>query len=510
MRVDDSYAEYVAARWSALYRLAVLLVGEDAADEVTQEALVRAYVTWPHRPEDDPPDEHVTALLARLALTTTPVPTLAGLPEAEALTARQRVVVVLRCFELLDDHEIARSIGCGRELVVTDAAEALALLRASESDLGDALTRAADTVAVPLPPVEALLAGGRDARRRSSRRVRRRAAAVASVLLLALAIGSFLQAHPLGSSAPGGPIPATLASLPTGKAPRTAYAERRTLHLAGGKSVLLPASPTAIAAADGGWYVSFANGTILRVDSRTLVTRLVTDTAAGPAVTDRLGRYAAWLAAAPGPPLVVVEPTDPHRTGSSIRTQRFPDCCDGPLHVDGITPTGDVVVSFPVASRAWLWQPPGTFPALLGGVRQIAGIGNGVVHQVTPTDLVVYKFPYDFVVGKLEGDAFLATEEVWANAADFADPRGRRVVYADDAGRIQVGRRRAREDAHDLRLRLPGLSQGYRAIRWEDEDHVLLDVADGSLPRGGLVRCDARNGACEIVVRFDGPHLLAQ
>lgn len=44
MEVDESFAEYVAARWSMLYRLAVLLAGEDDADEVTQAGLVRAYL----------------------------------------------------------------------------------------------------------------------------------------------------------------------------------------------------------------------------------------------------------------------------------------------------------------------------------------------------------------------------------------------------------------------------------------------------------------------------------
>jgi hypothetical protein len=100
-----------------------------------------------------------------------------------------------------------------------------------------------------------------------------------------------------------------------------------------------------------------------------------------------------------------------------------------------------------------------------------------------------------------------------ARDADFADPLGHRVVYADDSGEIHVRERvlhgRARRASSDVRLQLPTLDQGFAAVRWEDDDHVLLDVADASQPHGALVRCDVGTGACELAARFDRPHLLA-
>jgi DNA-directed RNA polymerase specialized sigma24 family protein len=516
MQVDESYADYVAARWSVLYRLAALMVGEDRADDVAQAALVRAYLTWPRGHEHDLADEQVKAILARVALTVAPVPSEVSDPDRSlaALPRRQRVVLVLRCFEFLSDADVARILGCGHEAVEADATTALRTLAVPEAELATVLTREADHVTVPLPPIEALLAGGHGARRQRRRRTLRLAGSTAVVLALALAAGSYLQAHPIRWSSPA-PMPTRLTDLDTGKPPRTTYAEQDTLHLDGGAYTVLEGAPTAIASAGRWTYVSFSSGTVVRVDNERLVVTPVTDSAVGPVVTDRLGRYAAWFDVGHGLRRVEVRPTDPDRTHATERMQVFPPPSrpDEAVEVVGLTPSGDVLAGYPAENRAWVSQPPGTRLDHGADPHEIEGLGNGVVRQVTPTEIVVLYPPNHFAVGRLEAGAFLAEEDLVATAADFADPRGQRIVYADSAGHVHVGRRGAgtgHTRPHDPRLRLPSLTAGWSGLTWEDDDHVLLDVTDDSMPRGALVRCDVRSRDCEVAVRFDGPHLLAR
>jgi hypothetical protein len=188
-----------------------------------------------------------------------------------------------------------------------------------------------------------------------------------------------------------------------------------------------------------------------------------------------------------------------------------PRCCDNPFLVNGITPDGTVVASMPAASRAWAWTTPD------GGtesqVREIEGLGNGVIVQVTAGGIVVQYSSSHFAVGVLEDDAFLVRDEINARQADFGDPLGHRVVYVDTNGEIHVRERaprgRSRRGAQDIRLQLPAFDEGFTSARWEDDSHVLLDVSDASTSNGVLVRCDVRSGRCETAARFDGPHLVA-
>jgi hypothetical protein len=57
---------------------------------------------------------------------------------------------------------------------------------------------------------------------------------------------------------------------------------------------------------------------------------------------------------------------------------------------------------------------------------------------------------------------------------------------------------------------LPALDAGFTTARWEDAEHVLLDVSDASAPAGMLVRCEVQTGVCEVAAKFDAPHLLAR
>lgn len=513
MQVDDSYAAYVAARWSTLYRLAALLVGPDRAGEVTGEALVRAYLVWPPRSEEGPSEDDVKAILGRLAADAEPEQDPEPQPghtlRLATLPQRRRVVLVLRCFELLSAPDVARILGTGRDVVEHEADAVVAALEAEEQDIVAALAARADAIVVPFPPAGPLLARAHAARERRRRRSLRLTGVAGVGLAVVLGVGSYLQAHPIRlGSAP--PTPASLAALDTGRPPRAVYAEGDRLRLPGDKDTVLDGAPTGIASAGRWTYVSFASGTVVRVDDDTLTAVPVTDRASAPAMTDQRGRYVAWVDV--GHRMIVVQRADPGRHDGSERLQQFPPPArsEDPFRLVGLLPSADVVVSYPAESRAWVSRDAGSGTSDL---HEIQGLGNGLVQQVTATELVVFYPPTHFAVGRLEHDAFLVDEDVVATAADFGDPTARRFVYADSTGHLHVGRRApgsGRDRSHDLRLRLPRLASGWTGLHWEDGHHVLLDVSDSSLPRGALVRCDVASGFCEIAARFDGPHLLSR
>jgi len=525
VEVEESFAEYVAARWSMLYRLAVLLVGDDLADQVTRAALVRAYGSWHDVQAAPSADEYVKEILARTA---------AAEPGGEVGTTRgdvwsrlgtlsrgQRATLVLREFEYLSDPEIGRILGRRVEEVRADASAALTSVGVSPTELGDELVHRAEEVVVPSPLLEELRARGRDDRRRRTRRALGRSVAAVAVVLAGLTVAGLVHAQTSGGpdakrvAAP--PIPRSLSTLPDGDPADAAYVERRTLHLAGGLSVELVARPAALVEAGSWVYVGFASGSIIRVDRATLRTETVTEQAsADQLVTDRAGKYVAWLAAGSGAATVVVQSVDSAvETGYRLRFPVAPGCCDHPFTVDGLTPAGDLFASLPSENRTWVWRAAeGITPwSSRRHLHEISGLGNGVVGQVTPGEIGVLYLPSYFAVGVVEGGIFLAKDEINARQADFGDPRGERVVYLDDAGEVHVRERASRVaagTAHDVRLRLPALDPGYARVRWEDGDHVLLDVDDDSLPHGALVRCDVDSGACQIATRFDTGHLLAR
>lgn len=524
MEVDEPFTEYVAARWSMLYRLAVLLAGEDAADALTQTALVHAHVTWHEVREAPSADERVKEILAKAALAGPgdPARTTAGdrddlWSRFSALPARQRAVLVLRCYEYLSDPEIARSLGCRVADVEAETSAALAGLEISATDLSERLVRRAESVDVPLPPVVELLARGHDEQRRQRRRSWRRAAGVVSVVIVGLVAASVVQrvvsegAHPSRPTAPVA-IPPSLSMLPSGRPPRLSYTVRRSLHLSSGREVALAGRPSAIVQTKKWLFVAYASGEIVRVDIATAETRTFVNSSQGEVVTDPAGEHIAWLAAGAGSAVVVIQTV---WDGAVLLDdqQAFPaepSCCDNPFVVNGITQGGNVIASLPAANRAWVWDTPDAGSD--SQVREIEGLGNGLVRQVRAGEIEVEYPPSHFAVGVLDGNTFLVRDEVNARAADFGDPRGELVLYADDAGRIHVSERAsyAGQRPPRVRLRLPALEDGYSNVRWEDADHVLLDVDDGSLPHGALARCDVSSGACEIAVRFDGPHLVAR
>jgi len=520
MQPDASFAEFVSVRWSVLYRLAVLLAGPDEADDLLEGALAGALHSWGELRHAGSAEEHVKERLAHDAAVLAPgAEHRAGHDDLrariDALPPRQRVVLVLQCYELLATGDIARALGCRADVVEAESAAAFDRLGATSAEVTGELERAANDVPVPLPPIDAVLARARDVRRRNTRRVVRWSALAVAVLLVGSGVATVVQQRDDGRTSAATEhsrprIARLLDDLPLGRAPLTAYAEQRNLHV-DGRSTVLPDTPTAVARGPQKWYVSFASGTIVAVQVDPPQVTLVTDAAAGTAVTDVLGRYVAWVEGPQASPQVVVQSTEEDVPGLITRREKpLADCCADQLRIDGLTPSGSVIASVPSELRAWLWRAAGDYGR--DPPQEIEGIGNGVVRQVTAGELVVQYPPFQFAVGRLDDLAFLAEEDLRASNADFSDPRGERIVYADADGEIHVGRRKVgfgRDRAHDLRLRLPRLATGFTDLVWEDSSNVLLDVADTSLPQGALVRCTVATGACELAVRFEAPHVLA-
>lgn len=151
---DESYVEFVTARWGALYRTAYLLAGQPAtAEDLLQTALLKAYVDWHRVVTSDVPEAYLRTIIVNTFLsgrrrrgfplaavdpgTEPPVAS----PEATLLDRltlwqqvcqlppRQRAVVVLRYYEDLTEREIADALGCSPGTVKSQAADALQSLR---------------------------------------------------------------------------------------------------------------------------------------------------------------------------------------------------------------------------------------------------------------------------------------------------------------------------------------------------------------------------------------------
>jgi DNA-directed RNA polymerase specialized sigma24 family protein len=541
MDVDESFAEYVSVRWAMLYRLAVVLVGAAAAGDLARAGLVGAYTSWRQVQQAASPDDAVKRILVNTAVSVgrkqaregrAGAGADAGVPagrsggrdreelwsRVSAMPPRERAVVVLLYYEDLAEADVARTLGCSRRTVSADAFVALTthigLTDFTTRALRDELVLRADEAEVPPPPLDSILAQGRQDRRRRVRRTLTWSAAGAALVVLGGTLVNLVDTP--GSGGPGGTrptssplvLPVSLANLPDGDPPDVAYSSRRTLHL-NGREVALAGRPTAIAQTPTAVFVAYPDGRIEQVDTETLAVAPVTDTATGSVVADPEGEQIAWLEAGTGPATVVVRPVGVEGAAPDLRRTfpATPSCCDNPFVVNGMTRSGELVGSLPAANQVWVWDTSD------GDLTAIEGFGNGVIDRVTATEVVVHHPPFHYAVGDLEAGSFLVTFEIQARSVDFGDPRGRRVLYVDREGEAHVGeratRRRGRGPGGDVRLRLPALDSGFSGARWEDADHVLVDVLDDVVPNGALVRCDVVSGACEIAARFDGPHLGA-
>jgi RNA polymerase sigma-70 factor (sigma-E family) len=153
MDVDLDFEEFVAARWTALYRLAYLLTASpSAADDLLQTTLEKAYMRWARIGGMEHAEAYVRRMIANTYLSGRRRAWVReeprdGLPETAspaespvldrallwplvcALPARQRAVIVLRYYEDLSEAEIAAALGCAPGTVKSQASAAMKALR---------------------------------------------------------------------------------------------------------------------------------------------------------------------------------------------------------------------------------------------------------------------------------------------------------------------------------------------------------------------------------------------
>lgn len=170
--VDEEFERFVRARWHELFRYALALTGRYSdAEDLVQEALVKTGAAWSRIRRRDDPEGYVRRTMTRTHISSwrrarrewlrREVPERArvepghvrvdadvGLWRAVVeLPPRQRAVLVLRYYQGLSEAEIAATLGVSQGTVKSQAARALAKLRA--------------VVARPDEPVDATVRGER-------------------------------------------------------------------------------------------------------------------------------------------------------------------------------------------------------------------------------------------------------------------------------------------------------------------------------------------------------------
>jgi RNA polymerase sigma-70 factor (sigma-E family) len=166
MSADEDFAEFVAARWASLYRLAYLLAASPTgAEDLLQTTLEKAYVNWSRIGEMEHAEAYVRRMLANALVSghrrawlrerpSDSMPEAVGDSAEEpildrhlfwplvcALPARQRAVIVLRYYEDLTEAQIAEVLGCAPGTVKSQSAAAIGSLRRAlvASGVGEAM-----------------------------------------------------------------------------------------------------------------------------------------------------------------------------------------------------------------------------------------------------------------------------------------------------------------------------------------------------------------------------------
>jgi RNA polymerase sigma-70 factor (sigma-E family) len=171
---ESDFGEYVEARTGALLRLAYLLCGDPhTAEDIVQDALVRAHRRWDRVTQAGSPDAYVRRIVVNqhrswrrrqgsteVAVEPSTVPPSAVADAQDMLATRdltwrllrelsehQRAVLVLRYYEDLSDADIAALLDCAPGTVRSLAARAFAHLRRHP----DLATYAAPSAPEPTP-----------------------------------------------------------------------------------------------------------------------------------------------------------------------------------------------------------------------------------------------------------------------------------------------------------------------------------------------------------------------
>ena len=154
---DLGFEEFMAARWSPLFRTAYLLTGDrHQAEELLQNALARTWAHWGSIRDKGAADAYVRRTMSHLAqrqwrrrgrevvveqTPDRPVDHLGDRAEhlvlweaVRRLPARMRATLVLRYFEDLSIEQTARELGCSEGAVKSQTHHALRRLRAALPD----------------------------------------------------------------------------------------------------------------------------------------------------------------------------------------------------------------------------------------------------------------------------------------------------------------------------------------------------------------------------------------
>lgn len=152
-RLQESFREFVIARWPTHVRTARLLAGDSArGEDLLQAALIKVWLAWP-RVSVGRPDAFTRVVMANLATSWrrrkwSQEISVGALPETayddrtsrhadlddltralRQLPPRQRTVVVLRYCEDMSEREVADALGCSLGTVKSHASRGLATLR---------------------------------------------------------------------------------------------------------------------------------------------------------------------------------------------------------------------------------------------------------------------------------------------------------------------------------------------------------------------------------------------
>jgi RNA polymerase sigma-70 factor (sigma-E family) len=157
-----TFDDYVRLRGPALVRLARLIAGDrHLGEDLAQEVLIRAYPRWNRILAGGRPDVYLRRMIVNAHVSwrrkrssgevtdgvervERPGGADVGAEAADRdalwrlisrLPAKQRVTIVLRFYEDLDDAAIAEILGCSTGTVRTHTMRALAALRISEESL---------------------------------------------------------------------------------------------------------------------------------------------------------------------------------------------------------------------------------------------------------------------------------------------------------------------------------------------------------------------------------------
>lgn len=175
--MDASFEEFARARLGALTSFAFRLTGDvSRAEDLVQEALIRAGVRWRAVRRKDRPEAYVQTVIVRLNVDTWRRTRLEDLNATTAdrsaaevdhdarldvssalarLAPRQRAVLVLRYFYDYTEAQTADALGCARGTVKSQTSDALRRLRLQLGDTasaelpGEVATAKSGTAAFP-------------------------------------------------------------------------------------------------------------------------------------------------------------------------------------------------------------------------------------------------------------------------------------------------------------------------------------------------------------------------